>query len=400
MKSEIEILREKLLKTETERDYWKNKFDSKVSMEFPATDWPKSRSEPLPYPEYDHNDKEGSFISMQQYLIDDICTELKTGYHMPETETTRIRHLLQYTLSGGKMNRGMMVVESAIILHTNKHPDIPITNNMLSRYCALGWCIEWLQAWLLILDDIMDGSETRRGNPCWYRCEGVGLIAVNDALLVEMMTYRILKRNFGKESYYPQLLDLFLESTYQTECGQLLDTMCANFELKDLTPQRWELISKYKTSYYSFYLVVSCAMVITGINDKSSYDSARELLIKLGVYFQAQDDFLDCYADPTVQGKIGTDIQDKKCSWLFVQSYPNSSESDKAIFDKYYGKVKIGSTGESIIKDTYTKLKMPALYEKFEKDSFDSIMKYKGATREVPWSIFESFLKKIYKRVK
>ena len=68
-----------------------------------------------------------------------------------------------------------------------------------------------LQAFFLVSDDIMDASITRRGQPCWYRNEGIGMIAINDSFMLESAIYYILKKHFRQESYYVDLLDLFHE---------------------------------------------------------------------------------------------------------------------------------------------------------------------------------------------
>ena len=62
-------------------------------------------------------------------------------------------------------------------------------------------------------------------------------------------------------------------------------------------------------------------MVMAGVQKEEAYNAAREILVTMGVYFQAQDDFLDAFGGKEVIGKIGTDIQDKKCGWLFVHAY-------------------------------------------------------------------------------
>ena len=41
--------------------------------------------------------------------------------------------------------------------------------------------------------------------------EGVGLVAVNDALWIEGTMYKILRRHFRTESYYLNIVELFHE---------------------------------------------------------------------------------------------------------------------------------------------------------------------------------------------
>lgn len=73
----------------------------------------------------------------------------------------------------------------------------------------------------------MDSSITRRGQPCWYRIPKVGSIAVNDSFMLESAIYYLLKIHFKKESYYLDLIELFHETSYQTEMGQLIDLITA-----------------------------------------------------------------------------------------------------------------------------------------------------------------------------
>ncbi len=57
----------------------------------------------------------------------------------------------------------------------------------------------------------MDASVTRRGQPCWYKNEKVGLIAINDAFMLEAAIYWLLKKHFRSEAYYIDIVELFHE---------------------------------------------------------------------------------------------------------------------------------------------------------------------------------------------
>lgn len=308
--------------------------------------------------------------------------------------------MLELNVRGGKMNRGLGVMNTSLAIF-QEALGRQVGNDEVVRLAILGWCVEFLQTSFLIADDIMDASETRRGQQCWYRREDVKMIAVNDALLLEMLIYRVLKMHFASEPFYGQLVDLFLETTFQTELGQLMDIQTQNLQLADLSVDRWSSICSYKTAMYSFYMPVALGMTAAGITDEQEFAVVREIMLTMGIYFQAQDDFLDAFAPPDQLGKIGTDIQDKKCSWLFVNAYPRlASSSQKAVFDKNYGKCKARSSEEELVKDVYRELGMEQRFKQFELESIERIERHRATLKQLPWSVISGFLAKIYKRVK
>nr|XP_033780175.1 farnesyl pyrophosphate synthase isoform X2 [Geotrypetes seraphini] len=337
------------------------------------------------------------FIKYFQQIVRDLTED---GLQHPEVgdAIARLKEVLEYNAPGGKYNRGIAVVSS---LRELMGPEAQKVENF-QRALAVGWCIELLQAFFLVADDIMDYSEIRRGHPCWYKKEGVGLDAVNDSFLLEASIYRLLKKYCRGQPYYLSLLELFLQTSYQTELGQALDLITARpekVELSRFTEQRYKVIVKYKTAFYSFYLPVAAAMYMAGIDSDKDHENARTILLEMGEFFQIQDDFLDCFGDPSVMGKIGSDIQDNKCSWLVVQALKLVSPEQRQILEENYGQHDPARVAK--IKQLYEELGLPAVYQRYEDESYQRLQSLiTRHANSLSKDIFVSLAQKIYKRQK
>jgi farnesyl diphosphate synthase len=157
-------------------------------------------------------------------------------------------------------------------------------------------------------------------------------------------------------------------------------------------------IVTYKTAFYTFYLPIACGLRLQGTSDPKAYAIAEDICKTMGQYFQIQDDYLDCFGDPETIGKIGTDIEDNKCSWLVVQALKRATDEQKSVIEKNYGKSDAASV--SAIKSLYNDLELEKLFKEYETRSYnDMIAKIEGQD-VLPKDVFMPLLNRIYKRTK
>ncbi|KAJ5621033.1 Farnesyl pyrophosphate synthase [Penicillium lagena] len=342
--------------------------------------------------------KRADFEAVWPGLVKDILAHAQR-YNLPANAMEWFEKSLNANTPGGKLNRGLSVPDTGIALLEQ-----PLSEEQFSHLSILGWLTELLQAFFLVSDDIMDSSITRRGQPCWYRQEGVGMIAINDAFMLEGAIYQILKQKFRSHPSYIDLVELFLETTWQTELGQLCDLITApedNVDLNNFSMDKYMFIVTYKTAYYSFYLPVALAMHYLQRATPENLKQAHDILIPLGQYFQIQDDYLDNFGDPAFIGKIGTDIQDNKCSWLVNQAIQRCTPEQRQVLDSAYGRK--DKEQEAKVKAIFNELELEKLYKDYEESvvgdlraKIAAVDESKGLKKEV----FEAFLAKIYKRTK
>ncbi|KAF2361153.1 Polyprenyl synthetase [Trinorchestia longiramus] len=342
------------------------------------------------------SDEQIEFLSLFPDVVRDLSMDSEHD-DIPEAQKW-FSKVLQYNVRGGKMNRGLAVGMSYKLLAEPSS----ITPGTLRQAHILGWCVELLQSFFLVTDDIIDGSLVRRGRPAWHAKDDRGLAAFNDGVLLNAGVYKMLRKHFRNEQYYTDVIDLFHAATLKTALGQTLDLLSNESgrgkpQLEQFTMDRYDAIVRYKTGYYSFYLPVALGMHMAGITDTELHRQARTILLEMGSFYQVQDDYLDCFGDVSVTGKVGTDIVEGKCTWLAVVALQRANAQQRAIMEEHYGSGSEDSV--QIITALYKELGLPATYRHYEESTSALIrMHVQQISRGLNHKVFFKFLDKIHKR--
>lgn len=222
-----------------------------------------------------------------------------------------MRYALQ---SGGKRIRPVMTLMCAELFLQNISKEIVNT--------SLG--VELFHTFTLIHDDIMDHADLRRGVPTVVKKWDTNVAVLSgDGMLIE--AYRLMCASPNAD----KVLQAFNQAAIEVCEGQQLDV---DFEaLPTITlEQYYEMVGR-KTAVL---LAASAALGALAAGAPSAdVERLRAFAYKLGLAFQVQDDYLDCYSNAEEFGKAtGGDIMEQKKTFLFVSTTATLQEKDLSEF--------------------------------------------------------------------
>ena len=189
--------------------------------------------------------------------------------------------------------------------------------------------LELLQNWLLIHDDIEDGSDLRRGEPCLNQKYGVPLaLNAGDALHCRM--WEMLHRNaeiLGHEVAFRVLAE-FTRLSNQVVEGQHIELSWVNNNQWNLTEDDYWTMCVQKTAWYTS--IAPCRLgAITAGAAKADVDHFIDIGQNLGVAFQIQDDVLNLVGDEGQYGKeIAGDISEGKRTLALIHLFNSCSPNE------------------------------------------------------------------------
>ncbi len=185
---------------------------------------------------------------------------------------------------------------------------------------------------LLMIDDIEDSSELRRGKPCTYRLFGLD-IAINVANEMFYLPLLPLIKNRDKLSKDKiiQIYEIYVQEMINVGFGQAMD-IAWHRGLADADKVTWEQYAQmcvYKTGTIA-RMAAKMAAVLSDADDELVEKLGR-FAESIGVAFQIQDDVLDLVGERFAEGKggFGRDITEGKRTLIVINTLEKATYRDE-----------------------------------------------------------------------
>ncbi len=223
--------------------------------------------------------------------------------------------------------------------------------------------LELFQACALIHDDVMDGSDTRRGQPAVHRRfaalhrsegwhgdpEGFGAGA---AILLGDLCLSWSDQMLATSGLAPDLLAqgtrVYDEMRSELMAGQYLDLL--EQARGGGSIDRAMAVLRYKSAKYTIEKPLHLGAALAGRSDLLPQLTAYGL--PLGEAFQLRDDVLGVFGDPARTGKpAGDDLREGKRTVLVAMALERADSRQKALVRQHLGDPHLGPDGIAALRE-------------------------------------------------
>ena len=260
-----------------------------------------------------------------------------------------------FLIDGGKRFRPLLGAIGSMAV-TGLEPDRATIKAVAS--------LEFLHACALIHDDVMDGSDTRRGNPSIHRRfeamhreahlsgdsakygEATAILLGDLALIWADL---VLHRSGVDSDRLLSVLPIYDELRVELMAGQYLDVH--EQSLATVDADRSLKVAKYKSGKYSIERPLHFGARLSHGSDEALVALSR-YGIPIGEAFQLRDDILGVFGDPEQTGKpAGDDLREGKRTVLIALAVKGSHDSEifSALGDPHLDPTRIERIREAII---------------------------------------------------
>ena len=196
--------------------------------------------------------------------------------------------------------------------------------------------IELLHNAFLVHDDIVDGSERRRGRPTLPSEFGVGL-ALNAGDALAVLANQILRRHAACVDAYlaDRLLHEFDEMALRTLEGQATELGWRRDRIQELEPEDYLDLIVHKTCWYTTVHPLRVGALI-GSAGAAGLEPMARFGFFLGAAFQIQDDLLNLLGTEREYGKeIDGDLYEGKRTLPLIHLVRAARDADRETVDRY-----------------------------------------------------------------
>lgn len=214
--------------------------------------------------------------------------------------------------------------------------------------------LELLHDFMLVHDDIIDKSQTRRGKPSMHTMLNMAIRKNKNlkfsgedlTIVIGDVLYAMALDAFLAVKELPIRKELALKKLIQaalyTGSGEFIELLLGTKPIEKVTKEDIYKIYDYKTANYTFASPLTMGAILAGAGN----NEIKKLFtygMSLGRAFQIKDDIIGTFSKSSAIGKSNlTDLAEAKKTILIWYAYNHSSKRNKNIIKRIFKRNSIG----------------------------------------------------------